>query len=199
MFNEEQTQETKNYGLGVNAFAPESQADLNAIVDEDGYFGKPEFYDYSDFQLPDNYGYDETLLNEFNDLAAKYNLSQKGANEIMSMAVKLAQLTSDNYSKTIAEQNRQRSENYRNALVTDREIGGAKLPKTMTAANIAYSHFVDPETQILFQQAGLNCHPKIVKMFYQIGKQMQNDSILGANINVPPKENREDILFPTMA
>jgi hypothetical protein len=35
-------------------------------------------------------------------------------------------------------------------------------------------------------------------MFYEIGKKMQNDNILGGNIPAIPKENREDILFPTM-
>ena len=199
MFNEEQEQ--KNLGLGVNAFAPEETTvqETGGEETDGGYFGKPEFYDYSEVELPENYGYDETLLNEFNELAGRYNLSQKGANELMSMAVKLAQLTGDNYSKTMAEQQRQQTENYRNALLTDKEIGGAKLNKSIAAANIAYSHFVDPETQILFQQAGLNCHPAIVKMFCKIGKQMQNDSVLGANISLPQKESREDILFPTMA
>lgn len=199
MSNEEQIQ--KNYALGVNAFAPE-QGTVNsspAVLDDDGgYFGKPDFYDYSDFQLPDNYGYDETLLGEFNDLAAKYNLSQKGANELMSMAVRLSQLTGDNYSKTLAEQQRLQAETYRKALLTDREIGGSKLNKSMAAANVAYSHFVDPQTQIILQQAGLNCHPGIVKMFCKIGKQMQNDAVLGANIPAPHQETREEILFPTM-
>ena len=200
MMNEEQ--ETKNYALGINAFAPEEgtvHPNGDTLPQEDGgYFGKPEFYDYSGFELPENYGYDEGLLGEFNELAAKYNLSQKGADELMSMAVRLSQLTGDNYSKTLAEKQRQQAESYRSALITDREIGGAKLTKSIATANIAYSHFVDPETQILLQQAGLNCHPCIVKMFCQIGRQMQNDSVLGANISAPQKETREEILFPTM-
>ena len=195
MFNEEQ--EPQNYALGVNAFAPEQGAE-NIPVEDEGYFGKPEFYDYSDFNLPENYGYDEALLNEFNELAGRYNLSQKGANEIMSMAVKLSQLTGDNYSKTMAEQQRQQTDGFRHALLTDSEIGGYRLGNVMATANIAYSHFVDPQTQIILQQAGLNCHPGIVKMFYKIGKQMQNDAVLGANISVPQKESTEDILFPTM-
>ena len=200
MFNEEQEQQEPTYELGVNAYTPEKNEAENAMPENDeGYFGKPEFYDYSNFKLPENYGYDEALLNEFNELAGKYNLSQKGADELMSMAVKLAQLTSDNYSKTMAEQQRQKADSYKNALLTDGEIGGAKLNKSMVTANIAYSHFVEPEVQVLLQQTGLNCHPGIVKMFYKIGKQMQNDSVLGANISVPQKESREDILFPTMA
>ena len=198
MFSEEQQKEQTNLGLGVNALMPEIPPQPDAEDNNDGWFGRPEFYDYSGFELPENYGYDENLLNEFNELAGKYNLSQKGADEIMRLAVKLSQLTGDNYSKINAEQKRAQTENYRNALLTDGEIGGYKLAKAMNTANIAYSHFLDPETQILLQQTGLNCHPGIVKMFYKIGKQMQDDAVLGADLSMPVKENREDILFPTM-
>ena len=165
---------------------------------DDGFFGKPNCYDYSDVELPENYCYDEELLNEFNELAGKYNLSQKGANELMAMAVKLTKLMGNNYSETMAEQHRQKIEEYKHNLIADREIGGAKFEKTMQTANIAYSHFADEDVQALLTETGLNCHPKMVKMFYNIGKRMQNDAIYGVNIASAPKENREDILFPTM-
>ena len=71
---------------------------------------KPEKYDYSQVQLPENYCYNEELLNEFNTLAAKYDLSQNSANELMSLAVKLTQLMGNNYSETLAQQNRQKVE-----------------------------------------------------------------------------------------
>lgn len=165
---------------------------------EEGCFGKPEKYDYSEVKLPENYYYDEILLNEFNELAGKYNLSQKSANELMSMAVKLTELTNSNYSNAIAEQQRQKIEEFKRTLVNDREIGGANLEKTMRTANIAYTEFADEQVQQLLQETGLNCHPKVVKMFYNIGQKMQNDAIYGANAAAVQKENREDILFPTM-
>ncbi|MCD7878517.1 MAG: hypothetical protein LUG16_01130 [Candidatus Gastranaerophilales bacterium] len=194
---EENLELIKNAGLGVNAYdkTPAPQPDEN---DTESYFGKPEKYDYSDVELPENYCYNEDLLNEFNELAGKYNLSQKSANELMSMAVKLTQQMSSNFSKTMAEQQRQKIENYRHNLVNDFEMGGAGLAKTLRTANIAYTEFADDDVQTLLNQAGLNCHPKIVKMFYNIGRQMQNDVIHSANMPAVPKESREDILFPTM-
>lgn len=191
----ENVQEQTSVGLGENAL--NKNVEVEALQEESCY-GKPEKYDYAGVELPENYCYDENLLNEFNDLAGKYNLSQKSANELMSMAVKLTKLAGNNYSKTMAEQQRQQIENYKQNLITDREIGGAKFEKTMRTANIAYTQFADCEVQNLLANSGLNCHPKIVKMFYEIGKRMQNDSIYGVNIAVTPKENREDILFPTM-
>ena len=196
MTNEELQQNCA--GLGENAFEEPVQVTQEQDNKEDGFFGKPEKYDYSGIELPENYCYDENLLNEFNELAGKYNLSQKSANELMSMAVKLTQLTGNNYSKTMAEQQRQQIEDYKHSLINDREIGGANFERTMRTANIAYSQFADNEVRSLLSKTGLNCHPKVVKMFYDIGKRMQNDSIYGVNIAATPKENREDILFPTM-
>ena len=196
----EELQEKTVVGLGENAFSKpvENVDDNNLVSKEDGYFGKPEKYDYSGVELPENYCYDEALLNEFNELAGKYNLSQKSANELMSMGVKLTQLMGNNYSQTMAEQQRQQIENYKHNLINDRKIGGANFERTMKTANIAYTQFADEEVQNLLAQSGLNCHPKIVGMFYDIGRRMQNDSIYGVNIAAAPKENREDILYPTM-
>lgn len=196
----EENPQKGNLGLGVNAYAPTEVTETAELipVDENGYFGKPEKYDYSGVELPENYCYDNELLDEFNELAGKYNLSQKSANELMSMAVKLTQLTGTNFSQTLAEQQRQKIEDYKTALITDREMGGANFNKTMRTANIAYTQFADDDVQSLLQETGLNCHPKIVKMFYEIGRKMQNDNIYGVNAAVVPKENREDILFPTM-
>ena len=197
----EEMQKLKNVGLGENVLNPTNeipQVENLEKTEEESYFGKPERYDYSGVELPENYCYDETLLNEFNELAAKYNLSQKSANELMSIAVKLTQLTGDNYAKTMAEQQRQKTEDYKFNLINDRKIGGANFERTMKTANIAYTQFADEEVQNLLAQTGLNCHPKIVGMFYDIGKRMQNDSIYGVSIAAAPKENREDILFPTM-
>ena len=198
MFEEKENQ---NLQLGMTTF--DTLEDIKDIphtqeIEDNGYFGKPEKYDYSEVKLPEKYGYDEILLNEFNELAGKYNLSQKSANELMSMAVKLTQLTDENILKTQEEQHRQTIENYKRTLVNDREIGGANLEKTMKTANMAYTQFADEQVQELLQQTGLNCHPQVVKMFYNIGLKMQNDVIYGANAAAVQKENREDILFPTM-
>ncbi len=186
--------------LGQNAYQTSESVNDNSLINQDeGYFGKPDKYDYSQVQLPENYCYDQNLLNEFNDLAGRYNLSQKGANELMSLAVKLTQLMSNNYSAAKAEQNRQKIDNYQQLLTSDRELGGNNLGKTIATANIAYSEFADNDVQQLLAESGLNCHPQIIRMFYNIGKKMQNDSVYPMNQAILPKESREDILFPTMA
>lgn len=184
--------------LGENVYEQQPENLKLPQTEEENYFGKPDRYDYSSVELPENYCYNEELLNEFNELAGKYNLSQKSANELMSVAVKLTKLMNDNYSKTMAEQNREKINNYKQLLNVDSEIGGSNLSRTMNTANLAYSEFANADVQSLLTETGLNCHPQIVKMFYNIGKRMQNDSVLGINSGAVLKENREDILFPTM-
>lgn len=166
--------------------------------EEESCYGRPEKYDYSAVELPENYCYDENLLNEFNELASKYNLSQKSADSLMKMAVKLAQQTGNNYARTAEEQQKRQVEEYKESLINDRELGGKNFEKTMRTANIAYTQFANEDVQFLLSKTGLNCHPQIVRMFRDIGKRMQNDSVYGVNIAAAPKENREDILFPTM-
>ena len=196
---QENLEENKITQLGENVYSTQiEQKEIPVKLQEESCYGKPEKYDYSEVELPENYYYDEEMLNEFNELAGKYNLSQKSANELMAMAVKLTKLTGDNYSKTIADKHKQQIEEFKHNLLNDREIGGAAFERTMRTANIAYTKFADEEVQTLLAKTGLNCHPKVVKMFFNIGKLMQNDSIRGNGVGAVLKENREDILFPTM-
>jgi len=166
--------------------------------DDAGYFGRPEKYDYSQVELPENYCYNNEMLNEFNELAGKYNLSQKSANELMAMAVKMAKMTGDNFANEMEQQKRQKTIEYKNTLLNDRELGGAHFDKTLQTANAAYKSFADESVQALLQDTGLNCHPGIVKMFYEIGKRMNNDNFFGMGSPAVKQESREDILFPTM-
>ena len=67
MFEEKENQ---NLQLGMTTFEekePEKKAPIFSQIENDGYFGKPEKYDYSEIQMPEKYTYDEILLNEFNE------------------------------------------------------------------------------------------------------------------------------------
>ncbi len=184
------------YSETENALPNETSQD-SAQADE-GCFGKPEKYDYSEVELPKDYYYNNELLEEFNELAAKYNLSQKSANELMSMAVKMTKLAGLNFDSEIERQRKQQIQEYKNALINDRNIGGRFFDKTMQTANMAYKSFAGDDVQTLLKQTGLNCHPGIVKMFYEIGKQMSDDNFFGISSPAVKQESREDILFPTM-
>jgi len=203
----ENNNEEKFVGLGETIYneneagnIPEQNENtIDNSSENEGYFGRPDKYDYSEVVLPEDYCYNEELLNEFNELASKYDLSQKGANELMSIAVKLTQMTSDNCSKLTEAEQRQKVREYKRSLINDSILGRGNFERTMQTANTAYEAFADSDVQRLLQETGLNCHPKIVNMFYQIGKNMQNDTFYGINSMPVQKESREDILYPTMS
>lgn len=167
-------------------------------LNSDDCFGKPDKYDYSQVELPENYCYDDELLNEFNNLAAKYNLSQKSANELMSMAVKLTKKMQQGYADSIERQRQDKITGYKNDLRNDKDFSSLNRQNILGVANLAYNKFADDEVKNLLAETGLDCHPKFVKMFYSIGKLMKDDSVIPANFSPAPKLNREDILYPTM-
>jgi hypothetical protein len=147
------------------------------------YIGKPETYDYKDV-TPEGMELNKDLTEKFNFIAGKYNMSQKGANELMALATDLAKQTQDGVLIAQSQQVEAKKEEYIKTLQADKEIGGAKLDKNLRTANLAYEKFIPNDVQDLFAKDGLNCHPSVVKMFYEVGKQMQNDTIHSANNSV---------------
>lgn len=161
-------------------------------------FGKPENYDYKDVTLPEGMQLDEKMTGKFNEYATKLNLSQKGANDLMTMAVELTEQTKQRTLEAMGKLTEAKIESYKQLLRTDKEIGGAKLNDTLKTATLAYDAFADQETQELLAEAGLTVHPKIIKMFQAIGSQMQQDKVHVSKNPAGDNQSREDILYPSM-
>ena len=161
-------------------------------------FGKPENYDYKDVTLPEGMQLDEKMTGKFSEYATKLNLSQKGANDLMTMAVELTEQTKQQTLEAMGKLTEAKIESYKQLLRTDKEIGGAKLNETLKTATLAYDAFADQETQELLAEAGLTVHPKVIKMFQAIGSQMQQDKVHVSKNPAGDNKSREDILYPSM-
>ena len=189
-------EETKDLSLGLG-----QEEGAMDIVEEnfDDLFGKPEFYDYHEIELPEGMILDEERTNQFSDYAKKLNLSQKGANNIVKMAVELTEQTKQQALESFLDIQKGKIEGYKNALIYDEEIGGQKLNSAIETANIAYDGFFgDEELRSLIVQSGLSVHPKFIKALKAIGENMKEDSIHSSfNSNTRPR-NIEDILYPSM-
>ena len=163
------------------------------------FFGKPDIYDYKDIQLPDGMSLNENMTAKFNDYASKLNLSQKGANDLMSMAVELAKTTREQTLNSVQEFQKQKYESYKQLLNSDKEIGGSNLKESLNIANIAYDEFFsDDELRNILRDGGLTVHPKFIKALKTIGSKMKDDNIFVGNNPSDNSVSREDILFPTM-
>lgn len=188
-------------GLGED-----SKSDKKSEKDKDSdkqgeteLFGKPEAgYDYKDIQLPEGMTLQKENTDKFNALAEKLNLSQKGANELMTLAVEHTKHIQTSLGDAFAQTQKEKTEGYKKELEKDPEIGGVKLKETLEVANIAYEKLSNNTVQDLLLEAGLNHHPEIVRMFYNMGKFMQDDKIRdGKNPSKSP-QTAKDILYPDM-
>ena len=176
-----------------------STEDLRRSEEENDLFGKPETYDYKDVKLPENMKLDEDMKGKFNEYAAKLNLSQKGANDLVKMAVELTKTTQRMTVDSLGKLQEAQIEKYKQQLNSDSEIGGANLKESIATANLAYDEFfADEEMRSMIAQVGLNVHPKFVKALKAIGSQMKEDKIHSSGNPAMDKRNREDILYPSM-
>lgn len=178
---------------------PEKKEDPEGKKDENELFGKPEAYDYKDVKLPEGMALNEDMTKQFNEYADKLNLSQKGANDLMAMAVELTQKTQQQTVEAMGKLQEAKIEGYRQLLNSDKEVGGANLKESIATANVAYdAFFPDEELRTMLAEGGLNVHPKFIKALKAIGSQMKNDTIHSSGNPAAEKKAREDILYPSM-
>lgn len=74
----------------------------------------------------------------------------------------------------------------------DAEYGGDNFKANLAIANKAYQKFTTPELSKLMRQSGLYAHPDFIRMFYRMGKAMQEDT--GVRGEGTPQAKRS--LFP---
>lgn len=190
--NEGNNQDNENIGLG-NPEQNEKPEEENPEIKE--LFGKPENYDYKEVKLPDGMELNKETTDKFNSIAEKLNLSQKGANDLMALAVELTQQTQTKLADAYAQAFESRKAEFKEALKNDKEIGGAKLNETLKVANLAYEKFAPQEVQTLLTESGLNSHPQVVRMFHEIGKHLKEDTIHDAGIPTGTKKDPAEILY----
>ena len=155
-------------------------------------FGKPEEYDFNKVELPEGVVLDDEMTSELKKLSVEMNLSQKGADKLMTLGI--AQVSK--IQKFIENQQKEQIENFKLSLNADKEIGGANLKQSLSEANIAYKEFADDEVKNIFEKTGLNFHPSVVKMFKNIGEQMKDDTIHGTGGD--KKQRTANDWFPSM-
>lgn len=67
-----------------------------------------------------------------------------------------------------------KSENLK-AFAADKELGGAKAKQNLGIAAKAFQKYCPPEARELLVKTGLDTHPGIIKMFYQIAQSISDD------------------------
>ena len=182
---------TPEKGLGANQETEEKDS-----KEDNKLFGKPESgYDYKEVQLPQGWELNKETAEQLNGLAGELNLSQRGADRLMAIAVEHTKQIQTKLEQAYTQANEAKIQSYKEALTGDKEIGGAKLDDTLKVANVAYEKFASQEVQKVLNETGLSFHPEVVKMFHTIGKQMKNDEIFDAGNPPGLEKSRADILY----
>ena len=141
---------------------------------------------------------DNELISEFNPVAKKLNLSQKSANELVELAVKLTGKNMQKTSEALEEMQHAKSASYEQMLLQDEEFSKMdddNYNQYLNTANLGISKVATKGFQELIKKEGLTKHPDFIKTFHQIGKLCQADSIPDATHPVGKSERMADILF----
>lgn len=168
------------------------------------YFGAPEEYDFKTIEMPEGIQFDNALADKFAPIAKKLNLSQEGANELVSLLAEHQKEQLGNQQELIAEFKRQELEatkiQYQKLLDSDNEISGGgkdKYNAYLDVADKGYNSFASDELKKVIEQLGLQYHPSVIKHFHKLGELCGNDTIQKSSIPAGEKQSAADILYGT--
>lgn len=153
--------------------------------------GAPEAYA---FTMPEGFELNSEVSGEFEAYARDLNLPQDKAQAVVDMGVKLMQSAQ---TKQVEAFQAQQAE-WRNAVVNDKELGGAALAENLSYAAKVLDTFA-PDLRAVLDETGLGNHPAFVKAFVKIGKSISEDRLVGGAQQTPgAAQDPAATLFPTM-
>lgn len=153
--------------------------------------GAPEAYE---FAMPEGYELNKEVSGEFEAYARELNLPQDKAQAVVDMGVKLMQ----NAQAKQVEAFQQTQKEWREAVVNDKELGGAALAENLSYAAKVLDTFA-PDLRTVLDETGLGNHPAFVKAFVKIGKAISEDRLVGGAQQSPGAvSDPAATLFPSM-
>ncbi len=128
------------------------------------------------FEPPEGIDPDSEQWQAFVGLAGELGLSPEAAG-------KLAKLHRDVLRQAVEEPLRQQqaaaerlAEEWREAILADKELGGARMRETTQLAALAMDHYGNEEFRELLEHTGLGNHPVLVRAFRDLGRKLAEDS-----------------------
>jgi hypothetical protein len=124
--------------------------------------------DYGDFTDEKGVAFSSKDMPEFTAMAKELGLSKDRAQKLLMTMVPTVRTKLQTSIKAV-------NESWKQATLTDPEIGGANVKANLEVANVAYKKYASPELAKLLKSTGLSMHPDFIRMFYRIGKQIEQD------------------------
>jgi hypothetical protein len=168
--------------------ATEPTADMPSLLGEgdqnDGDQGPaqaaPEAYEPFDVE---GQQFTEAQLEGFAATAKELGLSQENAQKMLAAMVPTAR-------QYLVDDLKAKSREWVSLSEKDPEIGGANFKANVGVANSALKQFATPEFTALLRGSGLGAHPEVVRVFYRIGKAMQQDHGVTGSASAPAGARR---------
>lgn len=133
----------------------------------------------------------ETFINEYEVLAKKYGINQDIATSLLKDAVGLNNRLD---VETVAKQN----EEWVMQAKNDKEFGGIGFEANIGIAQKALNAYASQGFKQLMEDTGLGNHPEVIRLFYNIGKTIKEDSFVNASAGISKAKTLDDaakILF----
>ena len=160
----------KDNPLGVNLESPLDKAEQpsSEVVPEN----------YASFRDTDGNEYAPEDVGDFITTAKELGLSQENAQKVFSAMVPATQ----KYLRSSLERH---SKEWAQAAQNDPEFGGVNFNQNVGIAKKAYDAYATPELKKMMAASGLGNHPEFIRMFWRIGKGLQQDHGVAGSASAP--------------
>lgn len=161
----------------------EAQESKEAEAKKDVEGDKPKEEVKYDLKLPEGTELTKTAVDEIVAFAKEQGLSQEAAQKLVDREHSaLNQL-----KQTQQQQFEQKREEWWKAVESDVELGGENLKKTSEYSRQALERFAPESLKTFLAESPFGNHPDLVRLFANIGKAMQGDSLVvsGAQSSSP--------------
>lgn len=133
---------------------------------------------YEPFNLPDGVTVADEDLAVFTELGQKYGLDQDGAQGMIDLSLKVQETAVNATLEHLEQQTQQEIQGWRDALQSDKELGGDNLETTQKLVTAFESTgLASNELLDVLESKGLIYHPEMVKMMTTIGKMVSESPI----------------------
>jgi len=135
-----------------------------------------------EFKPPEGKQYDPDTIKGFEEIAKETKIAPKDAQKILDKMGPLMEAKQAKFQEQVKQA-------WIEAVVTDKEIGGDKLSASLEVAKKAVTAFGPPEFGKWLSDSGLGNHPVMIKLLYNVGKNMSGDRYVGqtSTASVNPK------------
>ena len=148
---------------------------------QDANQGAPETYGV--FKDVSGKEYTPESVQGFVDVARELGLSQEKAQKMFEAFVPTA-------TKYMRDDVIEKAKGWVQQSRMDSEFGGEHFNENLGIAKTAYMHYASDGLKQILNVSGLSNHPEVIRMFYRIGKTMQQDHGVQGGVSAPAGPRR---------